>query len=515
MGPVKFWKGVVNKKVGLRTEIIVNIVLLMAAALAFVGILLLKMTEKELVAQKVAGVMESTEILARAFVAADRDGAARALGREDAERFSRILTPDYSLTAWGLYDREGNVLHQWDPAGQIKPRTSLVHSARLGGGAVSVVHFASPPFPLLKRGEGFVEVAAPLLHQGVFLGAVLVRYSLREVGERIAMGEKLVLSYVVVYGAILVGFGVYLLGRTILRPLTRLRQSTREVTAGNLDQAVAAKGPREIAELADSFNAMLHALRLSREETGRHIASLKKTNEDLHQAQAELVRSAKLASVGHLAAGMAHEIGNPLGALVGYLELLGASLDGGREKDLVGRSLAEASRIDRLVRDLLDYARPAGESREVFDVSALVKEVVEFLRHQGVFDHRTLVEGLPEAGGHVRAVRHMLFQVFVNLLLNARDATEEGGRIEVGATAAEGEISVYVEDDGTGMSPEVCAHVFDPFFTTKGPDRGRGLGLAVCHRVIEETGGRIGLESELGRGTRFTVTLRTGDFSER
>lgn len=504
-------KGVVEKKTGLRTEIIVNIVLLMAAALVFVGVLLLKMTEKELVAQKVSSVIESTEILGRSFMAGDRNGGSRLLGQEDASRLSQVLSHAYSLDGWVLYDRDANVLHAQDPQWVIKSRPSQVHSARLGGGAISSVYFPSGIFPLMQHDEGYVEVVAPLQHQGVFVGAVLVRYSLREVGERIAMGEKLILLYVVLYGAVLVLFGVYLLGRVILRPLKRLQQSTREVTEGNLDQGVPVDGPREISELAGSFNLMLSALRNSREETGLHIASLNKINEDLLHAQDELVRSAKLASVGHLAAGMAHEVGNPLGALMGYLSLLEPRLREENERDLVRRSLSEAARIDHLVRDLLDYARPGKAIPEVFDPVFLVIEVVDFLKNQGVFEQRKLLNRLPESMGSIRAVRHKLFQVFVNLLLNARDATLDGGRIEVGARQEGGSIFLYVEDDGEGMSPEVAAHVFDPFFTTKAPDKGRGLGLSVCHRVVEESGGRILVTSNPGNGSRFTLVLNVAE----
>lgn len=503
-----------GKIVGLRTEIIVNIVMLMAAALVFVGMLLLKMTEKELVSQKVGSVVESSEILARSFMAGSRNSGPRILGAEDGERLASILSSAYSLEGWVLCDQDANPLYARDPQDAIKVKPSLVRSARLGGGAVSLVYFPSAYVPLMKREGGYVEVVAPLQHQGVFTGALLMRYSLEEVGERIATGEKLILAYVVIYGALLVIFGVYLLGRVILRPIRKLQQSTCEVAEGNLDQGVATEGPREIAALAGSFNVMLSALRSSREETGRHIASLKKNHEDLQQAQEELVRSAKLASVGHLAAGMAHEVGNPLGALMGYMELLCGTLEKEDERDLVRRSLAEASRIDRLVRDLLDYARPEKSSAEWFDPGSLASEVAAFLENQGAFDQRQLFNRLPESLGPIKAVRHKLFQVFVNLLLNARDATSAGGSIEIGGVQDGNRVTLYVADNGAGMSPEICDHVFDPFFTTKAPDKGRGLGLAVCHRVVEESGGRILVESQQGKGSRFTVSFKVAESAE-
>ncbi len=134
--------------------------------------------------------------------------------------------------------------------------------------------------------------------------------------------QKLILGYVVVYGLILAAFGVYLLNRNVVRPVRQLHQATTTVAAGKLAPVVVPSGPGEIHELADSFNQMVTALSASRAETEEHIASLEETNQALAQARDDLVRSEKLATVGHLAAGMAHEIGNPLGAVVGYLNIL-------------------------------------------------------------------------------------------------------------------------------------------------------------------------------------------------
>jgi signal transduction histidine kinase len=214
-----------------------------------------------------------------------------------------------------------------------------------------------------------------------------------------------------------------------------------------------------------------------------------------------------MASVGHLAAGMAHEIGNPLGAVVGYLELLKGDLSDPDQRDLVERSLAETGRIDRLVRELLDFAKPSAVVREAFDPAVLGREVLDLLRHQGVFDQRSLYDELPEALPLVRMDPHRLRQVLVNLLLNARDATTVGSAIRL-AGAGEGDwVRLAVRDSGIGLSEEVRAHLFDPFYTTKAT--GRGLGLAICRRIVEEAGGRIEVNSTPGLGSEFQVWLRS------
>ena len=176
---------------------------------------------------------------------------------------------------------------------------------------------------------------------------------------------------------------------------------------------------------------MTDALGSSQQKTEAYIRALEKTNMDLQQARGELILSEKMASVGHLAAGMAHEIGNPLGAIIGYLGLLQGDLPPGKPLEAVSRSLEEAERINRLVRDLLDYAAPARNQAERFDPSEVVREAAEILQHQGGWGNRTLAVDIPAGLPEVFLPRHKLLQVFVNLLLNARDATSVEGEIRI------------------------------------------------------------------------------------
>jgi signal transduction histidine kinase len=283
-----------------------------------------------------------------------------------------------------------------------------------------------------------------------------------------------------------------------------LQELTQSVASGHLEASVEMAGPREIADLADSFNRMMASLRQSREETRNHIASLQKVND-------ELIRSEKMASVGHLAAGMAHEIGNPLGAIVGYLELLKSDLSDPGQRDLAGRSLVEAGRIDRLVRELLDFAAPSTCCGEVFDPVAVAGESLELLQNQGVLEGRRLEARLPAKLPCVRMVRHRLQQVLVNLLINARDATEAGDLIRLEGGVDQDTPWLSVRDAGSGIAPEVLPHLFDPFYTTKASGQGRGLGLAICQRIIEEAGGRIEVTSEPGRGSEFRVWIKRSE----
>jgi signal transduction histidine kinase len=351
-------------------------------------------------------------------------------------------------------------------------------------------------------------VTVPILRQGVFHGALQARFPLNEVRQRVTSAQKLMLLYAVLYGTVLVLSGVYFLSRTVVRPIRRLQSMSQRIACGDLEQAMAVEGPREIADLADSFNGMAAALRQSQRERESHIQTLQQANEELRQTQNELIRSEKMASVGHLAAGMAHEIGNPLGAVVGYLEFLKSESLQAREKEIVERALAETGRIDRLVRELLDFAAPAGSEPQTFDPVVAMTEARDILAHQGAFDGLELDDRLPTGLPATVMVRHRLVQVFINLLLNARDASSAGGVIRLSGGEEGGLVRLSVADVGAGMNPETLAHIFDPFFTTKAPGKGRGLGLAVCQRVVGEAGGRIEVRSAPGQGSEFTVWLK-------
>ena len=367
----------------------------------------------------------------------------------------------------------------------------------------------------MPRQGNSVLVTVPLDGSGRFAGAVQARFSLLDVHRRLQGAGRLILLYVALYGGVLALAGVYLLGRNVVTPVRRLMATTQRVAAGDLEQTLAEGGPLEIAELSRSFNRMLSALKESRRESEGHIRSLQRANEELRRTQQELIRSEKMASVGHLAAGMAHEIGNPLGALVGYLELLRRETETAELKDIAGRALDESGRIDRLVRDLLDYAAPAPDRPEPVEPVAVLREACQLLHHQGALEGIDLQNRLPDRLPRALIAAHKLQQVLVNLLLNARDAATPAGWVRLEGGTEKEELWLAVTDSGPGISSAALPHIFDPFFTTKDPGKGRGLGLAVCQRVVAEAGGRIDAESVPGEGSRFTVRLPLREGEER
>jgi two-component system, NtrC family, sensor kinase len=488
------------RPLGLRAEVISTLCLLLAGALLISGLLLLRITERELLHERVMRLIDIAET------------AVRRAGHHDGNVVAALkaLSSDVTLESVVVVDESGRPSGGSDSA--VVERSDIHRSIIARANEVRVSY---PDFwlPFAGGTERYVRITVPL---AAGRGALQARFSLASVRGQVIVAQKLVLATMGAAWLLFVLIGLWLLDRSVIRPIRRLKQATAHVAEGNFVQEVPEKGPVEIADLAAAFNSMSQSLNRSREETAETIDSLVAANEALAKTRQELLRSEKMASVGHFAAGMAHEIGNPLGAAIGYLELLKRESGSGTGKDLCRRTLVELERIDRLVRDLLDYASPKYSSPELLDPSTVASEAVSLLQNQGALDGiRVEIAGNAPAPP-VTMERHKLTQVLVNLLLNARDALAgRSGSIALGIRTKDGSVVLSVRDDGEGMDEGISAHIFDPFFTTKGPGRGRGLGLSVCHRIVEEAGGRIEVDSAPGRGTELRVFLPQANAKEQ
>ncbi|PKN13741.1 MAG: hypothetical protein CVU69_00785 [Deltaproteobacteria bacterium HGW-Deltaproteobacteria-4] len=488
------------RPVGLRAEIIINLALLMAAALLFVSFLLLRLTERELLQERLRHLQNIMEVLSR------KDSLTASESFLHGE-LQRLIPSNANILTLLLTDRNLNPLEPVTAADDVD--SGELRQVVITGETSVKLRYDSLWLPGGSSVENVAVITVPLFDRQQLVALVQARFSLTDIRQRIVAARHIVLIYVALYGGVLLIFGIYLLGRTVVTPIRRLMTASGRVAAGDLDQLLDLKGgPREILEVADSFNTMQEALKTSREETRATIRSLEQANQTLQETRDELLRVERMASVGHLAAGMAHEIGNPLGAVIGYLELLKSDVLVGLPRDLVDRAAIEASRIDRLVRDLLDYAAPAGNVPETLDPAEVFAEARDLLLHQGIFEHLRLCDHLPLSLPLVRIGRHRLIQVLVNFLLNARDASPAGGEIRLAGGEDGDFVWLAVGDQGTGIAAEDLSHLFDPFFTTKAPGKGCGLGLSVSHRIASDAGGHIEIRSAAGEGSEFILWLK-------
>lgn len=495
-------------RTGLRTEIVLSISLLLAAALLFVGFLLVKLSERNLLDQKISHAEDVIKLIAAGaelpFQPAEI-GNNYNLVATRLDRLQFVLGKHSGVISWRLLDDTQRVVSSVSYRQTDKFET-IAPSALQKGEIIEKLNYDSFNWFRSKTEENYIDLSTSLWTGTDPYGLLQVRFSLADVQMRVGEAQRLIIVYVIFYGLVLAAFGVFMLNRNVVKPIRLLQQATTKIATGNLTPVNVESGPGEIHELAGSFNQMVESLTASRAETESHIASLEATNLALERARDDLVRSEKLATVGHLAAGMAHEIGNSLGAVVGYLNILKEDLSG-NEKDLVERSLTEASRIDLLLRELLEYSAPVDRQTESFCPVTLLHETVEMLRHQGQLDDVQIEKQRDLSSCMVSMDRSRLMQVWINLLLNARDAMNGKGTIKFETICQDGEVCISIQDEGEGIPPAVLNKVFEPFFTTKAPGKGYGLGLAVCQRIIDESGGSISVSSEKGQGSRFSVIL--------
>ncbi|MFL5264402.1 MAG: ATP-binding protein [Anaeromyxobacteraceae bacterium] len=282
-------------------------------------------------------------------------------------------------------------------------------------------------------------------------------------------------------GTPLLGAAVTLsIGRSIARPIAKLRHGAERLAAGDLDTRIDVATPDEFGALAQQFNAMTGALR---------------------EHQAQLVQSEKLAGVGRLAAGVAHEINKPLAVILGYVRLMRKRADASLDEDLAVIE-EEALRCKDIIEGLLELSRPAQAGRERVDLRELCDDVVARLREARALDGVAVeVGGAGAAEGQPSKIR----QVVANLVRNAVEAAGPGGRVSVGVAEAGQDTAVAVRDSGPGLSPEARERLFEPFFTTKA--RGTGLGLAISRAIARAHGGDVEARDAAEGGALFTLRL--------
>lgn len=346
------------------------------------------------------------------------------------------------------------------------------------------------------------------------VGPVVAVLRIDDQAARAAPLVKLVGLYTALVGLALLVIAYFALTRLIVRPLDALARAAERVAGGARSLLVPKTSVRELAELGQSVGIMTERLLEEEQQLRAKITEVERATERLKEAQERLIRSERLASVGRLSAGLAHEIGNPISALIGLQDLmLAGGLAPEEERDFLTRMRKETERIHRILRDLLQFARPAAErlagdaAQEPGDVEAAVQDTAALVSPQRSLKDVSLkldvASGLPAVAlGH-----EALMQVILNLVMNAADAVGPGGNVRVAAERSDVGVRLSVEDDGPGVDPRVQERLFEPFVTTKEVGKGTGLGLAVCRGLVEASGGSISLDREPRAGARFVVEL--------
>jgi two-component system NtrC family sensor kinase len=314
----------------------------------------------------------------------------------------------------------------------------------------------------------------------------------------------------IVLVCLLVAFSLH---RYVGRPVRRLLTGTQKIASGEFAHRIPVSGNDEIAELARSFNHMTESLGKAYAELQALASTLEQRvaqkTEELRSAQLQIARAEKLASLGRMAAGVAHELNNPLTGVLTFAHLVARKMPGDSQELADLRVvIGETNRCARIIRDLLQFARETEPDQKPEDLNEIIRQSLLILQPQALFhDIRVemrLAENLPLVVMDAGQIR----QVLVNILLNAAAAMPEGGELTITTgTGPPGKVVFCIADTGCGISEENLGRIFDPFFTTKDPGKGTGLGLAVSLKLVENHGGTIEAASEAGKGSTFRVVL--------
>jgi two-component system NtrC family sensor kinase len=539
---------------GLRTEIIFNISLLMLAAILLIGFSISKITEKNILEEKVRNVEGTIRDFQSIidFISRDKKDVSLAhpLLKKEIQDFVHIYANERRFYDLVIVNDEMKVVVSKRPELVDKNYSNELMKNSIRSGQINIEVDKSGG--LLSTQYRKLVVHSPLWIQGKIVGAIRTEIPIGDVMMHLLKSQKMILVSIILDAIVLIVFGSLLLSRVLVRPLKDLVLLTQKIGSGNLNEKIEVTSRNEIGQLIDSFNLMTERLKEKQKSLDNHLGSLELANRKLKQTQEELIRTEKLASMGRFAAGIAHEVGNPLGAILGYTSILERDgINQEESKDYLKRIEDEIERINRIVRELLDFVRPSEfEIRDV-EINKVVESALSLISHQKNFkmirSQLELQQDLPT----IRGDESKISQVLINIILNAIDAMPNGGVLTIRtedtivrnalddpvqefysprrredpmesdyshlrkpdpfatffSKFSKGDrlVKIGISDTGIGIEEEDLRRVFDPFFTTKAPDKGTGLGLSVSLRIVESMEGEIRVKSETGKGSTFEV----------
>lgn len=373
--------------------------------------------------------------------------------------------------------------------------------------------------------ETVMYAAAPIFDESQFQGVISLmttRMQVSDLSQRITSLAVALLLFAIISTTALLYF---LFSQVLYKPVEDLLKTMSEVRSGNLDAAAPVRARDEFGELASSFNHMIARLqemtaereayqkrleervRESTMELAERNSQLEEANATLFEIQRELTKFERLAAAGQLAAQFAHEVGTPLNLISGHVQLLAARTQDQKTRDRLDLISSQISRIERIVRNMLDATRRPQPQFESLDLNSLLRRIFEVTAPTLAVHQVDLITNFGENLPLIRGDNEQLQQVFINLINNSLDAMPRGGQLIFGTAAVGDQIEVTCRDTGEGIEAEIRQRIFDPLFTTKLQGHGTGLGLAVVHQIIREHGGSIAVESVAGHGAEFQIRL--------
>ncbi|MDA2920238.1 ATP-binding protein [Desulfobacterota bacterium AH_259_B03_O07] len=487
------------RQIGLRAEILFNILFLAAVAMLLIGIIAFIVTGRSAVQGKAEGVKSIIRVFNAIYT---QEGDIK----NGINFMKEVLGPG----SWGvIVDKRNERIFFSNDSSQTLENTSdprILEVMKTGDTLIDVEGINMPPFSFYK---GF-KIISPIMDSGRQVGVILLYQPLHSLEKEITSAQRIIAISILLNLVVIGVYGIYILSRRVVKPVHELIKATDDISRGKFPTNLHPGGVKEINQLQKALGNMYKEIENSKKSLKENIQALEESNRELVKTQKELIATEKLASLGKLGAGVAHEIGNPLSAIRGYVEILKKDYlkDDQKKEEFLDNIQKEVDRIDRIIRTLIDYSKPRDFELKEVDVNDVIMRSVDILNSQGLLKKTDLRLGLSDKPLTTKADYHQLSQVIINLLLNSKDAINEDGLIEIKSSQNHnGTIQISMSDNGCGIPEEIIDKIFDPFFTTKDPGKGTGLGLSVSERILQRFNANISAESKPGSGSTFTITL--------
>ena len=380
------------------------------------------------------------------------------------------------------------------------------------------VNLSGETWGVFWKADEFLLFSFPLKYEDMAIAGVGLAYNLSGFYLALRQIQLLLWLFMAVATVLLAFAGFYQLSKIAVNPIYRLLRRVEAFETEDHFLYPQDDKSDEFRRLSFSLNQMLMRISQDKRMLQSTIESLGKSNNELKQAQKEIINSEKLASVGRLSAGIAHEIGNPISIILGYIALLKKeNIKPNDRAEYVLRAEKEILRVKNIVRQLLDYTRPANEGIKTVSSHGLINDLIKMVTPQPLMKNIRVALDLKAQRDLVLGNPDLLLQVFLNLFVNAADAVASSAnnpdaKITISTentTESEDIIQIKFSDNGIGISEQYREALFDPFFTTKEPGKGTGLGLYISFMIIENMGGKIEVSSDPEKNTTISVALKT------
>ncbi|MCP3892861.1 MAG: HAMP domain-containing histidine kinase [Desulfobulbaceae bacterium] len=500
----------------LKIQILAVFIVVLSLSMFMLSSVWLLLMKQELIENETIAVKNHTDSLALYFNKADT-----VVDENELNNFFLQLATDNGLSCYKLELGEILISYPGNVGCKFLEDNENTGERELQGENTKSIYnitYSGTTWATLTFSSKYLHVTRVLfLNDSDYAGSITVKKSLEPVYQKLRAYWKIVIFYIMINAIIFTSIGFFRMYRLVLKPLDRLLHLSEKCASGTDLIFHSGESNNEFSQLSLGLNRMVGRIQEDNKTLSATVTALEEANQELKRNEKEMLRTEKLASVGRLSAGLAHEIGNPLGIVQGYVDMLGTlDLQKEEKKQFSNRANDELKRIDALIRQLLDMSRMVERAGSTIKIQKVLLNLLDFFSLQKRdFEIQVKTEFRAD-DDRVAVHEDQLRQVFLNCLMNATDAIgevseEREGEIVIICENLEVEqekhIQIRIIDNGPGVAPALLNNLFDPFFTTKETGKGTGLGLYVSHTIMENLGGKVTFNNLEPFGAEIVIQL--------